>query len=79
MTYTVPVFEGYALPHAMQTIDVAGQEVTNKLITELQDGNPETSNVNNGHYHLIRDVKERMCHVARNYVTEMERRDDDLS
>ena len=32
VTYTVPVFEGYALPHAMQTINVAGQEVTNKLI-----------------------------------------------
>ena len=37
VTYTVPVFEGYALPHAMQTIDVAGQEVTQKLIRELQD------------------------------------------
>jgi len=35
VTYTVPVFEGYALPHAMQTINVAGQEVTQKLIQEL--------------------------------------------
>ena len=32
VTYTVPVFEGYALPHAMQTMNVSGQEVTNKLI-----------------------------------------------
>ena len=32
-----------------------------------------------GHYHLIRDVKERMCHVAGRYASEMERRDDDLS
>ena len=31
------------------------------------------------HYHLIRDAKERMCHVARSYQNEMERRDDDLS
>ena len=31
------------------------------------------------HYHLIRDAKERMCHVARSYHNEMERRDDDLS
>ena len=35
VTYTVPVFEGYALPHAMQTIEVAGQEVTKRLIQEL--------------------------------------------
>ena len=32
-----------------------------------------------GHYHHIRTVKERMCHVAMNYGSEMERRDDDLS
>ena len=32
VTYTVPVFEGYALPHAMQTIEVAGQDITNKLL-----------------------------------------------
>ena len=37
VTYSVPVFEGYALPHAMQTIDVAGQEVTRRLIQELQE------------------------------------------
>lgn len=35
VTYTVPVFEGYALPHAMQTMEVAGQEVTNKMISQL--------------------------------------------
>ena len=76
VTYTVPVFEGYALPHAMQTINVAGQELTNKLIAELQESEIP---VDESHYHLIRDVKERMCHVAMNYESEKERRDDDLS
>ena len=37
VTYTVPVFEGYALPHAMQTIEVAGQDITNKLMQELME------------------------------------------
>ena len=36
VTYTVPVFEGYALPHAMHNIKVAGQDITQKLINELQ-------------------------------------------
>ncbi len=31
------------------------------------------------HYHLIRDIKEKMCHVARNFQLELDRRDDDLS
>lgn len=36
VTYTVPVFEGYALPHAMHRLNVSGQTITQKLIDELQ-------------------------------------------
>ena len=32
VSYTVPIFEGYALPHAMNKNDIAGQDVTNELI-----------------------------------------------
>mmetsp|Transcript_47449 Transcript_47449/g.34733 ORF Transcript_47449/g.34733 Transcript_47449/m.34733 type:complete len:206 (+) Transcript_47449:36-653(+) len=28
LSYTVPVFEGYALPHAMHKLDIAGQDIT---------------------------------------------------
>ena len=28
LTYTVPVFEGYALPHAMLKLEISGQDVT---------------------------------------------------
>ena len=35
VTYTVPVFEGYALPHSMHNINVAGGDITQKLIEEL--------------------------------------------
>jgi actin-related protein len=32
VTYTVPVFEGFALPHAMIKLDVAGYDVTQQII-----------------------------------------------
>ena len=32
VSYTVPVFEGYALPHAMHKLDLAGQDITTSLI-----------------------------------------------
>ena len=51
-------------------------EITNKLIKELQDSQMA---VKASHYHHIRDIKEKMCHVARQYHSEMERRDDDLT
>lgn len=35
VTYSVPVFEGYALPHAMHSLDVSGQDITKKLMQEL--------------------------------------------
>lgn len=43
VTYTVPIFEGYALPHAMHSLkangqDIAGQAITATLIRELQAG-----------------------------------------
>jgi len=31
ISYTVPVFEGYALPHAMIKLDIAGFDVTQQL------------------------------------------------
>lgn len=32
VSYTVPIFEGYALPHAIHNLEIAGEDVTNTLI-----------------------------------------------
>lgn len=36
ISYTVPIFQGYALPHAMIKLDIAGQDVTDSLVKQLE-------------------------------------------
>ena len=40
VSYTVPVFEGYAMPHAIHKLDIAGQDITNELIRQLNEDYP---------------------------------------
>lgn len=56
LTYAVPVFEGYALPHAIHTINISGQDVTDKLMHELQASGDEK--VTKEHWSLVREMKE---------------------
>lgn len=64
VSYTVPVFEGYAMPHAIHKLDIAGQDVTNELIRQLND---EKVIINKDHFEYVRDMKEQMCAVALNF------------
>ena len=76
VTYTVPIFEGYALPHALYSMDVSGQDITNKLISEIQEQFPI---VTPDLYHEIAKAKEKMCSVSLDYMEEMNMRDDPLN
>lgn len=76
VTYTVPVFEGYALPHALHSLNVSGADITSKLIRELQNCD---SPVSEKQFEYIRDIKEQMCHVSLDFDQEMLRREDPLT
>jgi actin-related protein len=64
ITCAVPIFEGYALPHAIKTINVAGQDVTQSLLDNLIAQGLELDNSN---FEDSRKIKEQMCSVAMNY------------
>lgn len=72
VSYTVPIFEGYALPHAIHSLEVAGQDVTNELIRQLKADNVP---INENHFEYVREMKEQMCSVALSYESAINSRD----
>eukprot|EP01083_Nonionella_stella_P027617 76081_1 len=62
VSHCVPVFEGFALPHAISRMDLAGRDVTEHLQLLLQKSGHSFHT--SSELETVRDIKERLCHVA---------------
>lgn len=64
VTHAVPVFEGFALPHAVMRSDVAGRDVTEHLALQLR----RTGHVfsTSAEREVVRQIKEKECYLALN-------------
>merc|ERR1712159_452917 len=69
VSHTVPIYEGYAMPHSIQRMDLAGKDLTHYLVKILQENHINLST--SAEIESARRMKEQLCRVAMDFDAEM--------
>lgn len=64
VTHAVPIYEGFAMPHSIMRVDIAGRDVTRhlRLLLRKEGINFKTT----AEFEIVRTIKERSCYLASN-------------
>lgn len=68
VTHSVPIYEGFAMPHSIMRVDIAGRDVTRylKALIRKEGFNFRTT----AEFEIVKQIKEKVCYLAANIQKE---------
>merc|ERR1712046_418239 len=70
VSHTVPIYEGYSMPHAIQRINLAGRDLTDYICKILQESNITLTTT--AERESAKKIKEDLCYVSMNFGEEVD-------